>query len=372
MERLGFNQMNLSEEMMRTIRKKGLVTPTPVQSDTIPPMLEGKDIIAKAPTGTGKTYAFGIPIIEQINPHEDGVQALILAPTRELALQITMELRSLAHYKPSVKIACIYGGQSIGTQIQFLKKRPSIIVATPGRLLDHINRGTIRLDTVRTAVLDEADRMVDMGFYKDVTKLLDLTIKRKNLALLSATISREVMTIGYIYQRDAVEVTIPEDVLNKPDIAQYSIRTAENGKIDVMSSIIKSENYERAIVFCNTKHKVKRLTKWLVAKGYSVDCLHGDVGQGSRERVLEAFRRGKLHILVATDVAARGIDVDDVDTVFNYDIPNENDYYTHRIGRTGRAKKHGVAYTFVTNISDSVRLSEIAKTTKSTITPLPM
>lgn len=370
MEITRFDQMNLSQEMMRAIRKKGFENATPVQAETIPAMLKGKDIIAKAPTGTGKTFAFGIPIIEQIDPDDERVQALILAPTRELALQICTELRSLGQYKPNIKVACIYGGQSIGLQIQMVKKHPKIIVATPGRLLDHINRRIIRLDGVKTAVLDEADRMVDMGFYKDVTKILDLMPQRQNLALLSATISREVMTIGWTYQRAAVEVTVLEDIENKPDILQYSLRTAENKKIDAISRIIDTESYGRALVFCNTKHKVERLTKWLSAKGYAVDCIHGDVRQSTRERVLSTFRRGELRILVATDVAARGIDVDDVDTVFNYDIPNENEYYTHRIGRTGRAKKHGVAYTFVSNISDTVRLGEIAKFTKSKISPL--
>ena len=367
-----FLQMNLSPEIMRALEKKGFDGATPVQAMTIPPMMEWKDIIAKAPTGTGKTFAFGIPLIEHIDPNDPRVQALILAPTRELALQICSELRFIAQFKSGIGIVTIYGGQPIATQIQALKKRPKIVVATPGRLQDHINRRTVRLDGVQTIVLDEADRMLDMGFYKDVTKILDSMPQKRNLALLSATLSREVMDIGWIYQRDAVEITVPEDVNNKPDIKQYSLKTSESGKIGAIRNIMQSENHERAIVFCNTKHKVKRITKWLSAEGFAADCIHGDVSQNVRERVLNTFRKGGLRILIATDVAARGIDVDDVDTVFNYDIPNENDYYTHRIGRTGRAKKHGVAYTFISNMTDTIRLGEIAKLTKTKISPFLM
>lgn len=362
-----FEQMDLSKELMKGINSKNLITATPVQAEAIPALLEWKDIIAKAPTGTGKTFAFGIPLIEHIDPKDNQVQSLILAPTRELAIQISEELRGLMVYKPGVRIACIYGGQPIANQIKMLKKYPKIVVATPGRLQDHLNRKTIKLGGVKTVVLDEADTMVDMGFYKDVVKILDMTINRRNLALLSATMSREVMDIGWIYQRDAVEITIKETKTNKPDINQYSLRTNEKNKTDTILKIIKQEKYERTLVFCNTKHKVERLTKWLGAKGYSVDCIHGDIRQNIREKVLNQFRKGGFKILVATDVAARGIDIDNVDTVFNYDIPRDNEHYTHRIGRTGRAKKHGSAYTFVSNVADAVRLSEIERFTKTDI-----
>lgn len=367
-----FDQLNLSKEILSAIKSKGLEYTTPVQTETIPPMLEGKDVIAKAPTGTGKTFAFGIPVIEQIDPKDQQIQALILAPTRELAIQISSELRLLTKFKQGIGIVCLYGGQPIGAQIQMLKKRPKIVVATPGRLQDHLDRKTVKLGGVKTVVLDEADRMVDMGFYKDVTKILDLTINRRNLALLSATMSREVMDIGWIYQRDPVEITIEETKTNKPNINQYSLRTDEKNKTAAIMKIIAKGNYERALVFCNTKRKVERLTEWLGAKGYAVDCIHGDIRQSIREKVLTTFRKGGLNILVATDVAARGIDVDDIDTVFNYDVPLEMEDYTHRIGRTGRAKKSGVAYTFVSNIADAVRLSEIEKFTHSNIRPLDM
>ena len=352
---------------MRAIEKRGLVDTTPVQAEAIPAMLEWKDVIAKAPTGTGKTFAFGIPIIEQINTSNRQIQALILAPTRELAIQITSELRSIAMYKQDSKVVCIYGGQPIATQIKNVKNNPKIVVATPGRLLDHLQRRTIKLGGVQTVVLDEADRMVDMGFYKDVMKILEEMPNRKNLVMMSATISREVMDISWLYQRDQVEITVLADAENKPDILQYSLRTRADGKVDAMQMIIDTEGYERALVFCNTKRKVQRLTDTLTRKGYLVDCIHGDIKQSIREKVLTSFRKGNLSILVATDVAARGIDVDDIDTVFNYDIPDENEYYIHRIGRTGRAKKHGVAYTFVSSLADTARLKEIARYTKSEI-----
>jgi len=370
MEITKFEQMNLSTEVLRAVRKKGYESCTPVQAESIPPLMTWKDIVAKAPTGTGKTVAFGVPIIEHIEASNEQVQALILAPTRELALQICSELRDLAAFKREIRIVCIYGGQPIERQIAMLKKRPQIVVATPGRLLDHLRRRTIRIDGVQTAVLDEADRMVDMGFYKEVTAILDRMPKRKNLALLSATISREVMDIGWVYQRDPVEVTVPEDPENKPDILQYSLNTSEGGKADTLLRMIDSGCFERVLVFCNTKRRVERLSRDLSGKGYAAGCIHGDIRQSIRERMLQAFRKGELKILVATDVAARGIDVVDVDAVFNYDVPEENEYYVHRIGRTGRAKKHGTSYTFVSDYADMVRLKEIAKYTKSQIEPI--
>ncbi len=369
MNKVTFKDFGLSPQLLRALEKKQFETPTPVQAGCIPNLMEWKDIIAKAPTGTGKTLAFGIPMIEHVDPTLDQVQGLILCPTRELALQISSELRALAEFRHGVRIVSIYGGQAIINQIKALKKQPQIIVATPGRLGDHLSRRTIRLDSVETVVLDEADRMLDMGFVKEVTRILDLMPQRKNLALLSATISREVMDISWVYQRDAVEVTVPEDVNNKPDILQYSLEAVGSGKTDAITRILKAEGYERVIVFCNTKHMVKKLTKTLNAKGHQAGCIHGDVNQSARERVIGVFRKGALNILVATDVAARGLDIDGVDAVFNYDLPNENEYYVHRIGRTGRAKKHGVSYTFV-SYYDTARLKEIMRYAKAQIIPL--
>lgn len=365
-----FDTLGLSEPLMRALEKKNYEVSTPVQAGAIPPMLAWKDVLAKAPTGTGKTFAFGIPILEHINPADDQVQAVILAPTRELALQITEELRELAVYMEGVKIICCYGGQPIGKQINALKRHPQIIVATPGRFSDHIKRRTIKVDAVQTVVLDEADRMLDMGFIHDVTRILDKIPHRRNLGLFSATISREVMDIAWVYQRDAEEITVRAVEENKPDIVQYRVDTAAGDRVNVMLRILEKEHYERVVVFCNTKGTVERATKYLQMAGVEAECIHGDIPQTKRERVMQRFRDGKLRVFVATDVAARGIDVDDVDAVFNYDVPDENEYYIHRIGRTGRAKRSGTAYTFVSDYAALVRLDEIAKFTKNKITPV--
>ena len=365
-----FDSLGLSEEMMRALEKKNYQVSTPIQAGCIPPMLDWQDVTAKAPTGTGKTFAFGIPIIEHIDPDSDQVQAVILAPTRELAMQITSEMRDLAQFKPGIRMVCLYGGQPIGKQIDALKKRPQIVIATPGRLGDHLKRRTVRIDQVRTAVLDEADRMLDMGFIHDVTRLLDQMKNRKNLGLFSATISREVMDIAWVYQRDAVEITVRADEENKPDILQYRLELNMDQKVDAVERILNLEQYDRVMIFCNTKGNTERVTKLLQMRGVDAQCIHGDIPQEKREKVMARFRRGELRVFVATDVAARGIDVDDVDAVFNYDVPDENEYYVHRIGRTGRAKRHGVAYTFVTDYPSMVRLGDIAKHTRNQIQPV--
>ena len=365
-----FDTLGLSPEIMRALEKKGYALSTPIQAGCIPPMLDWQDVTAKAPTGTGKTFAFGIPIIEHVDTDSDQVQAVILAPTRELAMQITAEMRELAQFKPGIRLVCLYGGQPIGKQIDALKKRPQIVIATPGRLGDHLKRRTVRIDQAQTAVLDEADRMLDMGFIHDVTKLLDQMKNRKNLGLFSATISREVMDIAWVYQRDAVEVTVQADEENKPDILQYRLELTMNEKVDAVERILNLEQFDRVMIFCNTKGNTERVTKLLQMRGVDAQCIHGDIPQEKREKVMARFRRGELRVFVATDVAARGIDVDDVDAVFNYDVPDENEYYVHRIGRTGRAKRHGVAYTFVTDYPGLVRLNDIAKHTRNQIQPV--
>ena len=365
-----FDTLGLSPEIMRALEKKGYALSTPIQAGCIPPMLDWQDVTAKAPTGTGKTFAFGIPIIEHVDTDSDQVQAVILAPTRELAMQITAEMRELAQFKPGIRMVCLYGGQPIGRQIDALKKRPQIVIATPGRLGDHLKRRTVRIDQAQTAVLDEADRMLDMGFIHDVTKLLDQMKNRKNLGLFSATISREVMDIAWVYQRDAVEITVQADEENKPDILQYRLELTMNEKVDAVERILNLEQFDRVMIFCNTKGNTERVTKLLQMRGVDAQCIHGDIPQEKREKVMARFRRGELRVFVATDVAARGIDVDDVDAVFNYDVPDENEYYVHRIGRTGRAKRHGVAYTFVTDYPGLVRLNDIAKHTRNQIQPV--
>ena len=362
-----FDSMGLSQEMLRALEKKGYEVSTPIQAGCIPPMMDWQDVTAKAPTGTGKTFAFGIPIIEHIDPESEAVQAVILAPTRELAMQITGEMRDLAQFKPGIRLVCLYGGQPIGKQIDTLKKRPQIVVATPGRLGDHMKRRTVRIDTAQTVILDEADRMLDMGFIHEVTRLLDHMKNRKTLGLFSAPISREVMDIAWVYQRDPVEITVRPDEENKPDILQYKLEVPMNQKVDALQKILDQEQYDRAMVFCNTKGNTERVAKLLQMRGVDAQCIHGDIPQEKREKVMAKFRRGELRVFVATDVAARGIDVDDVDAVFNYDVPDENEYYVHRIGRTGRAKRHGVAYTFVSDYPGLVRLENIAKHTRNDI-----
>ena len=321
-ETVEYAQLGLSPELMRAIEKKGYVQATPVQAGAIPYFMEWKDVIAKAPTGTGKTFAFGIPMVEHVDPESGEVQALVLAPTRELAIQIQDELRDLCAFKEGVRVVCLYGGQPIDRQITQLKKDPQIVVATPGRLMDHMKRRTVRLDKVQTVVLDEADRMLDMGFVRDVTHILDKMPKRRNLGMFSATISREVMDISWVYQRDPVEITVPADQENRPDIAQYRLDVERNEKADTMSRLLDMGDYERVIAFCNTKNMTDRLAGLLGMRGISCQAIHGDIQQSVREKTLKKFRDGQIRVLVATDVAARGLDIDDVDAVFNYDVPD--------------------------------------------------
>ena len=358
---VSFDSFGLSEATMRAVRNKGYTISTPVQAGCIPPMMEGKDVIAKAPTGTGKTMAFGIPIIENIDRESEKVQAVILAPTRELAIQITDEMREVAVCHEGVRLVCLYGGQPIGKQIEALKRRPQIVVATPGRLSDHMKRRTVTVKDVKTVVLDEADRMLDMGFIHDVTRILDKIPNRKNLGMFSATISREVMDISWVYQRDPEEITVRPTEENKPDILQYRLEVSSDGKVDAIVKILNKENYDRVMCFCNTKGSTERLTKFLQMRGVDAQCIHGDIPQSKREAVMKRFRDGKLRVFVSTDVAARGIDVDDVDAVFNFEVPDENEYYIHRIGRTGRAKRHGVAYTLISDFPSRMRLDDIVR-----------
>ena len=364
-----YSELQCSEAIHKAVERMGFAEMTEIQEKTIPVMLAGHDVIAKAPTGTGKTCAFGIPVAEHIQPENKYPQAVIMAPTRELAMQITDEMRDIAVCHEGVRLVCLYGGQPIGKQIDALKRRPQIVVATPGRLSDHMKRRTVNLKSVQTVVLDEADRMLDMGFIHDVTRILDKIPSRKNLGMFSATISREVMDISWVYQRDPEEITVQATKENKPDILQYRLEVPSDGKVDAIAKILAHENYDRVICFCNTKGSTERLTKFLQLRGLDAQCIHGDIPQRKREEVMARFRDGELHVFVATDVASRGIDVDDVDAVFNYEVPEENEYYVHRIGRTGRAKKHGVAYTLLSDFPSRMRLDDIARNTRSQIIP---
>ncbi len=363
-----YKDMGLSEATMKALDKKGFTQATPIQGGAIPYFMDWKDVVAKAPTGTGKTFAFGIPMVEHVDPASSDVQALILAPTRELAIQIRDELRDLCAFREGVRTVCLYGGQPIEKQLTQLKNKPQIVVATPGRLMDHMKRRTVKLDKVQTVVLDEADRMLDMGFIQDVTRILDKMPHRRNLGLFSATISREVMDISWVYQRDPAEITVRPVEENRPDIQQYAIELmGREQKLDTMTALINNGGYDRAIAFCNTKNMTDRLAGLLKMRGIACEAIHGDIPQRERERTLQRFKEGKLRVLVATDVAARGLDIDDVDAVFNYDVPDEQEYYIHRIGRTGRARKHGVSYTLMASVTESVKMRDIARNTKADI-----
>ena len=355
-----FEEMDLSKEVLRAIKDMGFTTPSTVQAKTIPLMMSGADVNAIAPTGTGKTCAFGIPMLEYVQLNEPEVQEVVLAPTRELALQIGDELTKLAKYIKGCRIAVLYGGQPIPKQLAALKRKPQILVATPGRLLDHMNRGNVHLNAVHTMVLDEADEMHNMGFVKDVTRIIEATPDERQMVLFSATTNQDVLTIAWKYQHDPIEVTVEATKQDRPQIAQYVISTEQNKKIDHLLYLLDADVYQRVMIFCNTKFMTDRLTERLKKEGYQAECIHGDVKQSQRNVVMNDFRRGKFPILIATDVAARGIDVDDVEAVINFDLPAENEYYLHRIGRTGRAHKHGVSFSLVT-FQESVRMDEILK-----------
>ena len=355
-----FEEMDLSKEVLRAIKDMGFTTPSTVQAKTIPLMMSGADVNAIAPTGTGKTCAFGIPMLEYVQLNAPEVQEVVLAPTRELALQIGDELTKLAKYIKGCRIAVLYGGQPIPKQLAALKRKPQILVATPGRLLDHMNRGNVHLNAVHTMVLDEADEMLNMGFVKDVTRIIEATPDERQMVLFSATTNQDVLTIAWKYQHDPIEVTVEATKQDRPQIAQYVISTEQNKKIDHLLYLLDADVYQRVMIFCNTKFMTDRLTERLKKEGYQAECIHGDVKQSQRNVVMNDFRRGKFPILIATDVAARGIDVDDVEAVINFDLPAENEYYLHRIGRTGRAHKHGVSFSLVT-FQESVRMDEILK-----------
>lgn len=355
-----FEEMDLSKEVLRAIKDMGFTTPSTVQAKTIPLMMSGADVNAIAPTGTGKTCAFGIPMLEYVQLNEPEVQEVVLAPTRELALQIGDELTKLAKYIKGCRIAVLYGGQPIPKQLAALKRKPQILVATPGRLLDHMNRGNVHLNAVHTMVLDEADEMLNMGFVKDVTRIIEATPDERQMVLFSATTNQDVLTIAWKYQHDPIEVTVEATKQDRPQIAQYVISTEQNKKIDHLLYLLDADVYQRVMIFCNTKFMTDRLTERLKKEGYQAECIHGDVKQSQRNVVMNDFRRGKFPILIATDVAARGIDVDDVEAVINFDLPAENEYYLHRIGRTGRAHRHGVSFSLVT-FQESVRMDEILK-----------
>lgn len=366
---MNYSELNVPEQIHKAVERMGFTEMTEVQEKAIPPMMEGKDIIAKAPTGTGKTCAFGIPLILGLDQSRNYPQAVVMAPTRELAQQITEDLQDLAHFYPDIRVVTVYGGANIQKQIEKLKKGAQIVVATPGRLQDHMNRRTVDLSHVTTVVLDEADEMLNMGFYKDVRKILDQIKSRQRLAMFSATISREVMDIGWLYQRDAEEITVQPVEDSAPRIDQYLVLTTGRNKLADMAEIIVQKGYKRVMVFCNQKYTTAMLANQMARLNFVVDCLHGDLPQAERNKIMGEFKAGNIAVLVATDVAARGIDVSEVDAVFNYDVPDSNEYYTHRIGRTGRAKHTGEAYVLYTK-EEHKRVRDMLRYTRNTATPI--
>lgn len=359
-----FNELNLSAPLLRAVAEAGYESPSPIQASAIPPVLAGRDLMGCAQTGTGKTAAFALPMLDRLtaNPakKKGAVRALILTPTRELALQIGESFEMYGKYL-SLRSTVIFGGVGQAPQVAAIKKGVDILIACPGRLNDLVGQGLIDLGSIEIFVLDEADRMLDMGFIKDVTHILKQIPHRRNLGLFSATISREVMDISWVYQRDPVEIVVRPVQENRPKISQYRLKVDMGGKVDLLAAILEREHLDRVIVFCNTKNTTDRITGLLRMRGIAAQCIHGDLGQKVREKVLSSFRAGQLRVLVATDVAARGLDIDDVDGVINYDIPEEGEYYVHRIGRTGRAKHQGAAYNLISSVTDDVRLDEIIR-----------
>ena len=347
MEGLNFKDLKISKEIKKAIEDMGFEEASPIQAQAVPVILEGRDVIGQSQTGTGKTAAFGIPIIEMTQTHKKRVQFVVLCPTRELAVQVAEELKRLSKYRRGIEIVPIYGGQPIERQIRVLKNGVQIIIGTPGRVKDHINRGTLRLKDVKSVVLDEADEMLDMGFREDIEFILENMPKSKQTILFSATLPKQILDITKKFQNSPVFLKAVHKELTVPLIEQYYMEVREHQKCEVLSRLIDKYNPRLSLVFANTKRKVDEIVANLQARGYLVDGLHGDMNQSQRDTVMAKFRKGVIEILVATDVAARGIDVDDVDIVFNYDIPQDVEYYVHRIGRTGRAGRVGKAFTFV-------------------------
>ena len=365
---MNFTELSSSvrPEIIRATQAMGYTEMTEIQQKAIPLMLAGHDMIAKAPTGTGKTVAFGIPILQKAAGFPAGApKAVVLSPTRELAQQIAQDLTNLAQFLPELRVVCVYGGAGLEKQQKQLKAGCQIVVATPGRLMDHYRHHALDLSQVTTIVLDEADEMLNMGFYKDVRGIIDLLKSRESLSMFSATISREVLDIGWLYQHNAAEVDVQPVQESSPKIAQYKLLTTGRDKLADLAQIIISKDYKRVMVFCNTKYNTGMLANQLARLHFNVDCLHGDLSQAERNRIMQRFKAGEINVLVATDVAARGIDVSDVDAVINYDVPEENEHYTHRIGRTGRAKREGASYLFYTK-DEQKRVDTLLRLTRNT------
>lgn len=366
MEEVKFEELGLCPEIMKAVNKMGFEEASPIQAKAIPAMREGRDIIGQAQTGTGKTAAFGIPLLEKIDPKDKKLQAVVLCPTRELAIQVAEEIRNLAYYMHGIKVLPIYGGQEIVKQIRSLKSGTQLIIGTPGRVMDHMRRKTMKMDEVHTIVLDEADEMLNMGFREDIETILEGVPDERQTVLFSATMPQAILDITKKFQKNSEIVKVTKKELTVPNIEQFYYEVKPKNKEEVLSRLLDIYNPKLSVVFCNTKKQVDVLVNGLLGRGYFAAGLHGDLKQTQRDRVMQGFRSGKTDILVATDVAARGIDVEEVEAVFNYDLPQDDEYYVHRIGRTGRAGREGRSFSFVSG-KEVYKLKEIQRYCKTKI-----
>ncbi|TJX15395.1 DEAD/DEAH box helicase [Tissierella creatinini] len=366
MEKMRFEDINLSQELQKGIKAMGFEEMSPIQSQAIPVLLDGRDVIGQAQTGTGKTAAFGIPILEMTDPKDKSIQALVLCPTRELSIQVAEEISNLGKFKKGIKILPVYGGQPIDRQLRALKAGVQIVIGTPGRVIDHIKRKTIKTDNIKLMVLDEADEMFDMGFRDDIELVMNTLPEKRHTIFFSATMAPEIVKFASRYQENPEYIKVVHKELTVPKVEQAYFELKQHMKTEILSRLMDMYNPKLTVVFCNTKKKVDELTEELQGRGYFADGLHGDLKQNQRDNVMGKFRKGTIEILIATDVAARGLDVDDVDLVINYDMPQDEEYYVHRIGRTARAGREGRAFSFVAG-RDIYKLKDIQRYTKTSI-----
>lgn len=371
MEIVKFKELEIKDELQRAIEDLGYEQASPIQAKAIPVVLSGVDVIGQAQTGTGKTAAFGIPLLQRIDPENKNLQAIVLCPTRELAIQVSEELRKLAKYLHGVKTLPIYGGQPIDRQIKALRGGVQVVIGTPGRVIDHINRRTLKPAMVNMVVLDEADEMLDMGFREDIETILSSVPEERQTSLFSATMPKAILDLTRKYQNDPEHIKVVRKELTVSNIKQFYIETRFSNRVEVLTRLIDVYNPKLSVIFTNTKKGADELVSSLQARGYGADSLHGDLKQAQRDIVMDKFRSGTIDILVATDVAARGIDVDDVECVFNYDLPQDEEYYVHRIGRTGRAGRDGLAFSFAFG-REMRKLKDIERYTKSKIVKHPI
>lgn len=368
METIRFDELELNDKILKAVKDMGFEAASPIQAKAIPLQMEGKDIIGQAQTGTGKTAAFGIPLLQKVDPKNKKLQAIALCPTRELAIQVAEEIRRLAKYMHGVKVLPIYGGQEIGKQIRSLKDGTQIIIGTPGRVMDHMRRKTVKFDQVHTVILDEADEMLNMGFLEDMETILSQLPEERQTVMFSATMPEAIARIAKNFQKEPETVRVVKKELTVPKVAQYYYEVKPKNKVEVMCRLLDMYAPKLSVVFCNTKRQVDELVEALQGRGYFAEGLHGDLKQAQRDKVMNSFRNGRTEILIATDVAARGIDIDDVEAVFNYDIPQDDEYYVHRIGRTGRAGREGKAFSFVVG-KEVYKLRDIQRYCKTKIVP---